>query len=191
MGKCIFLDFSWLCGISLYHSEEVQVAFICCDFWINPMYSLFSKASEIYLGKLKLCKTTILLRWFSFSTCAAARLCLEPRCLGGLTNKLARGGFLGLYLSVNTPMGVPVPLHLAQVLFAERSVSKVTNIPINDHLGHHDEKHHVKTRCQILCSMRLQSVSKILTPCRMLKKTSLIAKINRRNNSFQNMYDML
>ena len=47
------------------------------------------------------------------------------------------------------------------------------------------------TRCQILCSMRLRCVSKILTPCRMLKKTSLIAKINRWNNSFQNMYDML
>ena len=43
------------------------------------------------------------------------------------------------------------------------------------------------TRCQILCSMRLQCVSKILTPLRMLKKTSLIAKIN----SFQNMCDML
>ena len=27
------------------------------------------------------------------------------------------------------------------------------------------------TRCQILCSMRLQCISKILTPCRMLKKT--------------------
>ena len=38
--------------------------------------------------------------------------------------------------------------------------------------------------------MRLQCVSKILTPCRMLKKSSLIAKINRWNNSFQNMYDM-
>ena len=47
------------------------------------------------------------------------------------------------------------------------------------------------TRCQILCSMRLQCVSKILTPRRMLKKSSLIAKINRWNNSFQNMYDML
>ena len=32
-----------------------------------------------------------------------------------------------------------------------------------------------KTRCRILCSMRLQCVSKILTPRRMLKKTSLIA----------------
>ena len=49
----------------------------------------------------------------------------------------------------------------------------------------------VRTRCQILCSMRLQCVSKILTPCRMLKKSSLIAKINGWNNSFQNMYDML
>ena len=47
------------------------------------------------------------------------------------------------------------------------------------------------TRCQVLCSMRLQCVSKILTPCRMLKKSSLIAKITRWNNSFQNMYDML
>ena len=44
-----------------------------------------------------------------------------------------------------------------------------------------------ETRCQILCSMRLQCVSKILTPCRMLKKSLLVAKINRWNNSFQNM----
>ena len=72
--------------------------------------------------------------------CVAVGFCLESRCLGGLPNKLLKGGFLGLYLSVNTPMGVP--LLLAQALFAERSVSKVTNIPINDHLGHHDEKHH-------------------------------------------------
>ena len=41
-----------------------------------------------------------------------------------------------------------------------------------------------KTRCQILCSMPLQCVSKILTP-RMLKKSSLMAKINHWNNSFQ------
>ena len=47
------------------------------------------------------------------------------------------------------------------------------------------------TRCQVLCSMRLQCVSKILTPRRMLKKTSLIAKINRWKNNFQNMYDMV
>ena len=31
----------------------------------------------------------------------------------------------------------------------------------------------------------------VLTPRRMLQKTSLIAKINLWNNSFQNMYDML
>ena len=48
-----------------------------------------------------------------------------------------------------------------------------------------------RTWCQILCSMRLQCVSKILMPRRMLQKTSLIAKINLWNNSFQNMYDML
>ena len=48
-----------------------------------------------------------------------------------------------------------------------------------------------KTWCQILYTMQLQCVSKILTPRRMLQKTSLIAKINRWNNSFQNMYDML
>ena len=48
-----------------------------------------------------------------------------------------------------------------------------------------------RTWCQILCTMRLQCVSKILTPRRMLQKTSLIAKINLWNNSFQNMYDML
>ena len=47
------------------------------------------------------------------------------------------------------------------------------------------------TRCQILCSMRLQCISKILTPCRMLKKSLVIAQINRWNNSFQNIYDML
>ena len=46
------------------------------------------------------------------------------------------------------------------------------------------------TRCQISCSMQLQCVSKILTPGKMLKKTSLIAKINRWNKSFRNMYDM-
>ena len=48
-----------------------------------------------------------------------------------------------------------------------------------------------RTRCQILCSMRLQCVSKILTPRWMLKKSLLVAKINPWNNSFQNMYDML
>ena len=32
----------------------------------------------------------------------------------------------------------------------------------------------ITTKCQILCSMRLQYVNKILTPRRMLKKTSLI-----------------
>ena len=48
-----------------------------------------------------------------------------------------------------------------------------------------------KTWCQILFSIRLKCVSKILTPCRMLKKCLLIAKIIRWNNSFQNMYDML
>ena len=47
-----------------------------------------------------------------------------------------------------------------------------------------------KTWCQILCTMRLQCVSKILTPRRMLQKTLLIAKINLWTNSFQNMYDM-
>ena len=47
------------------------------------------------------------------------------------------------------------------------------------------------TRCQILCSMQLQCISKILTPCRMLKKSLVIAQINRWNNSLQNMYDML
>ena len=36
-----------------------------------------------------------------------------------------------------------------------------------------------------------RSVSKNHTPRRMLKKDLLIAKINRWNNSFQNMYDML
>ena len=30
-----------------------------------------------------------------------------------------------------------------------------------------------------------------VTPCRMLKKCFIIAKINRWNNSFQHMYDML
>ena len=39
--------------------------------------------------------------------------------------------------------------------------------------------------------MWLQRVSKILTPCRMLQKTWLIAKINLWTNSFQNMCDML
>ena len=47
-----------------------------------------------------------------------------------------------------------------------------------------------RTWCQILCTMRLQCVSKILTPLRMLQKTWLIAKINLRANSSQNMYDM-
>ena len=58
------------------------------------------------------------------------------------------------------------------------------------HWFHHKERSHM-TWCQILCSMRLQCVSKILTPRRMLQKTSLIAKINLWTNSFQNMYDML
>ena len=49
----------------------------------------------------------------------------------------------------------------------------------------------IMTRCQILCSMRLQCVCKILTPRRMLKKSSLVAKINGWNNSFQNRYVML
>ena len=44
-----------------------------------------------------------------------------------------------------------------------------------------------KTRCQILCTMRLQCVSKILTPRRMLQKTWLIAEINLWTNSFQNL----
>ena len=48
-----------------------------------------------------------------------------------------------------------------------------------------------RTWCQILCTMRLQCVSKILTPPMMLQKTCLIAKINLWTNSFQNMYDML
>ena len=48
-----------------------------------------------------------------------------------------------------------------------------------------------RTRCQISGSMRFQCVTKILTPRRMLKKSSLIAKINCWNNNFQNMYDML
>ena len=48
-----------------------------------------------------------------------------------------------------------------------------------------------KTWCQIVCTMRFQCVSKILTPRGMLQKTWLIAKINLWTNSFQNMYDML
>ena len=48
-----------------------------------------------------------------------------------------------------------------------------------------------RTWCQILCTMRLQCVSKILTPRWMLQNTLLIAKINLWTNSFQNMYDML
>ena len=48
-----------------------------------------------------------------------------------------------------------------------------------------------RTRCQILCSMRLQCVSKIHAPCRRLKKSLSIPKINCWNNSFQNKYDMM
>ena len=51
----------------------------------------------------------------------------------------------------------------------------------------HYSKKTLMTRCQILCTMRLQCVSKILTPRRMLQKTWLIAQINLWNNSFQNM----
>ena len=49
----------------------------------------------------------------------------------------------------------------------------------------------VKTRGQILCSIRLKCVSKNLMPRRMLKNSFLIAQIIPWNNSFQNMYDML
>ena len=53
------------------------------------------------------------------------------------------------------------------------------------------QQHQHKTWCQILCTMRLQCVSKILTPRRMFQKTWMIAKINLWTNIFQNMYDML
>ena len=171
MHFLIYLDFLMIVWYQFVPQWRSSSCFYLLRLLNKPQ--VFSKASEIFLGTLKFCKTTILLRWLSLSNCVAAGFCLEPRCLGGLTNKLLKGGFLGLYLSVNTPMGVP--LHLAQALFAERSVSKVTNIPINDHLSHHDEKHHVKTRCQILCSMRLQCVSKNLTPHRMLNNWNCLS----------------
>ena len=47
------------------------------------------------------------------------------------------------------------------------------------------------TRCQILCSMRLQCISKILTPCRMLKMSLVIAQINRRNLAWNTLYPPL
>ena len=47
------------------------------------------------------------------------------------------------------------------------------------------------THCKIEFTYVSHCVSKNLTPRRMLKKDLLIAKINRWNNSFQNMYDML
>ena len=51
--------------------------------------------------------------------------------------------------------------------------------------------HHVKTQCKIEFTYASHCVSKNVTPRRMLKKCFLIAKINRWNNSFQNMFDIL
>ena len=49
------------------------------------------------------------------------------------------------------------------------------------------------TQCNNEFTYASHCISKNVTPCRMLKKCliSKIAKINRWNNSFQNMYDML
>ena len=55
----------------------------------------------------------------------------------------------------------------------------------------HDMIHDQSAQCKIEFTHASHCVSKNLTPGRMLKKDLLIAKINRWNNSFQNMYDML
>ena len=49
------------------------------------------------------------------------------------------------------------------------------------------------TQCNIEFTYASHCISKNVTPCRMLKKCliSKIAKINRWNNSFQNMYELL
>ena len=111
-----------------------------------------------------------------FLNCVAVWFCLEPRCLGGLTNKLLKCGFLGLYLSVNTPMGVP--LLLAQALFAERSVSKVTNIPINDHLSHHDEKHHDNHKLSSFTISILTIIITIASPGTSAARKTLSIKVH-------------
>ena len=46
-------------------------------------------------------------------------------------------------------------------------------------------------QCLIEFTNASNRVSKNVTPRRMLKKCFLVAKINRWNNSFHNMYDML
>ena len=47
------------------------------------------------------------------------------------------------------------------------------------------------TQCKIEFTYASHCISKNLTPRKMLKKDLSTAKINRWNNSFQNMYDML
>ena len=55
-----------------------------------------------------------------------------------------------------------------------------------------DRKDNYNDKYDVVSDLMLNAVaSKILTPRRMLQKTSLIAKVNLWNNSFQNMYDML
>ena len=92
------------------------------------------------------------------------------------------------------------PVEMSNFKYIERLVQIATGFLLTFYVlitvykkvkDRHNEIQFVTTWCQILCSMRLQCVSKILTPLRMLQKTSLIAKINLWNNSFQNMYDML
>ena len=92
------------------------------------------------------------------------------------------------------------PVEMSNFKYIERLVQIATGFLLTFYVlitvykkvkDRHNEIQFVTTWCQILCSMRLQCVSKILTPLRLLQKTSLIAKINLWNNSFQNMYDVL
>ena len=111
-----------------------------------------------------------------FLSQALCLLCLSD----SLWLSLAPFGFLWLSLALSDAYWLTRPLLGSLPYSCVAAVDKALNSK--------PPTYEDMTRCQILW---LQCVSKILTPRKMLKKSSLIAKINRWNNSFQNMYDMV
>ena len=65
MHFLIYLDFFMIVWYQFVPQWRSSSCFYLRRLLNKPQ--VFIKASEIFLGKLKLCKTTILLRWFSFS----------------------------------------------------------------------------------------------------------------------------
>ena len=115
----------------------------------------------------------------------SARTCICSSSEGNNSGGRIRGSESGWQVHSSFELTLDCPSHSSLAPSDQRGIpTQTTDSQIK-------ESQAIMTWCQILFTMRLQYVSKILTLRRMLQKTWLIAKINLWTNSFQNMYDML